>query len=59
MTQQAINFKNLCKGGSVSTIQGLLHYQSQSIKDELMQEFQADSYEELAIKLSLGRYGTI
>ena len=54
MTQQAINFKNLCKGGSVSTIQGLLHHQSQSIKDELMQELQADSYEELAVKLSIG-----
>lgn len=46
---------NLCKGGSVSTIQGLLRYQKQSIKDELMQEFQADSYEELAVRLSLGK----
>jgi hypothetical protein len=55
MSKQATNFKQICKGGSVSTIHALLHHQSQSILDELMQEFKTDSYEELAVKLSLGK----
>ena len=53
MTEQAKNFKNLCKGGSVMTIHSLLHSQNQSIIDELMVEYKADSYEDLAVKLSV------
>ena len=52
MSQQATNFKNICKGGSVGTIHSLLHLQSQSVLDELMSEYKTDSYEELAYKLA-------
>ena len=54
MSEQAKNFAEECKGGSVSTIEALLRFQSQSIKDELMVEYKADSYDELAVKLSIG-----
>lgn len=54
MSKQKDNFKQACKGGSISTIHSLLHLQSQSILDELMKEYQTASYEELAIRLSLG-----
>lgn len=52
MTEQATNFKNVCKGGNVNTIHHLLHLLSQPVRDELMQEFKTDSYEELAYKLA-------
>lgn len=52
MTEQATNFKNICKGGNVNTIHHLLHLQSQPVRDELMQEFKTDSYEELAYRLA-------
>lgn len=54
MSEQAKNFMDVCKGGSVGTIHGLLHLQSQAIRDELMSYFKTDSYEELAFKLSVG-----
>jgi len=44
---------NLCKGGNVSTIEGLLHYQSKSIKDELKQHYRVSSDAALATSLSL------
>jgi hypothetical protein len=54
LSKQAQNFVSACKGGSINTIHGLLHYQSQSIKDELMVHYKADSYDELALRLSQG-----
>jgi len=54
LSKQAQNFANACKGGSIDTIHGLLHYKSQSIKDELMVHYKADSYDELALRLSQG-----
>ena len=53
MTQQAKNFINICKNGNPSTIEGLLHFQSPSIKKELKQHFDVDSDAALATALSL------
>lgn len=55
MTTQAKNFMNLCKNGNPSTIEGLLHFQSPSIKKELKQYFSVDSDTALATALSLNR----
>lgn len=54
MSEQAKNFVDICKGGSVMTIEALLRRQSQSVKDELMDHYKCDSYEELAVRLSCG-----
>ena len=53
MTQQAKNFINLCKGGSVSKIEGLLHFQRASIIKELKDHFEVDSISAIATALSL------
>lgn len=55
MTRQAINFMNICKNGNPSTIEGLLHFQSPSIKRELKQHFDVDSDAALATALSMSR----
>lgn len=54
MTEEAIKFKNVCKGASVGVVHSIMHFQNQSVIDELMQEFQTDSYEDLAFRLSIG-----
>ena len=54
MSEQAKNSLELYRGGNPNTIQQLLHMQDQSVVDELMVHFKADSYEELAIRLSIG-----
>lgn len=53
MTTKAINFMRICKGGNPSTIEGLLHFQSPSIKRELKQHFDVDSDAALATALSM------
>lgn len=55
MTQQAKNFLFICKGGNPSTIEGLLHYQRQSIITELKQHFGVDSIPALATAMSMAR----
>lgn len=54
MTPQARNSINLYRGGNPDTIKQLLKMQKQSVIDELMVHFKADSYDELAQKLSIG-----
>ena len=45
------NFKNLVKGGSVDNIIKALYYWDSNLREELMQEYNASSIEELALKL--------
>lgn len=54
MTKQALNFANLCKGGNPDTIFQLLQFQSESVRKELMFEFEASDLYDLSYRLSLG-----
>lgn len=45
------NFKALVKGGSIDNIIKALNYWDNSLREELMQEYNASSIEELAFKL--------
>lgn len=55
MTQQAINSMNLYRGNDPEKIKQLLNIQSTDVVNELMEHFNASDYDELAVKLSIGR----
>lgn len=54
LSRQAKNTVDLCKGNDSEVIQRMLRVHAQDIKDELMSYYKCDSYEELAIRLSVG-----
>lgn len=54
LSRQAKNTAELCRGNNPEVIQRLLCVHAQNVKDELMQYYQCDCYEELAIRLSVG-----